>query len=221
MIAANPFWTAEIEAFLGQQHPLVEQLESADGLSDMQALAAELTSQTAATTSALRRFLAHYRDEVLYPFELAAIQRAHDHALRHETRELIAFDAKLSGNGGLTAFASASKRIGRHQLACLRPLRDQRLVQRYLAAVEEGDAHGWHTLVFGVTLAVYSLPIRQGLHAYASRTLEGFIKSPSSPLRQDEAAANELLESLLSTAPETIETLLSGDSRFSSFARGS
>ncbi len=220
MIAANPSWTAEIEAFLGQQHPLVEQLESADGLSDMQALATELTSQSAATTSALRRFLEHYRDEVLYPIELAAIHRAHDHAIRHETRELIAFDAKLSGNGGWAAFASASKRIGRHQLACLRPLRDQRLVQRYLAAVEEGDAHGWHTLVFGVTLAVYSLPIRQGLHAYASRTLEGFIKSPSSPLRQDEAAANELLESLLTAAPETIEELLAEESRTSAFARG-
>ncbi len=219
MFAANPSWTAEIEAFLGQQHPLVEQLESADGLSDMQALAAELTSMSAATRGALRRFLAHYRDEVLFPVELAAIQRAHDHAIRHETRELIAFDASLSDSEGPAAFASASRRIGRHQLACLRPLRDQRLVQRYLAAVEEGDAHGWHTLVYGVTLAVYSLPIRQGLHAYASRTLEGFIKSPSSPLRQDEAAANELLEALLVNAQETIEALLEDESRESAFAR--
>jgi hypothetical protein len=192
MFAANPSWTAEIEAFLGQQHPLVEQLESADGLSDMQALAAELTSKSAATRGALRRFLAHYRDEVLFPVELAAIQRAHDHAIRHETRELIAFDASLSDSEGPAAFASASRRIGRHQLACLRPLRDQRLVQRYLAAVE---------------------------HAYASRTLEGFIKSPSSPLRQDEAAANELLEALLVNAQETIEALLEDESRESAFAR--
>ena len=43
-----------------------------------------------------------------------------------------------------------------------RPLRDQRLVQRYLTAVEQGEAQGWHTLVYGLTLAVYSLPLRQG-----------------------------------------------------------
>ena len=219
MFSVKPSWTAEVEGFLGQQHPLVEQLESADGLSDMQALAAELTSETAATEDALRRFLACYRDDVLFPVELVSIQRAHDHAVRHETRELIAFDASLADDRRLTAFGSASRRIGRHQLACLRPLRDQRLVQRYLAAVEDGGAHGWHTLVFGVTLAVYSLPIRQGLHAYASRTLEGFIKSPSSPMRQDEAAAKDMLESLLAPARETIEGLFTDEPRLSAGVR--
>ena len=47
------------------------------------------------------------------------------------------------------------------------PLRDERVVQRYLAAVESGEAHGWHTLVYGLTLVVYSLPLRQGLLGYA------------------------------------------------------
>ena len=218
MIQSNPLRTAEIEGFLGQQHPLVEQLESADGLSDMQALAAELTARTAPTEDALRQFLERYRDEVLFPLELVSIQRAYDHAIRNETRELVAYDAGLAGNAKLAAFASASRRIGRHQLACLRPLRDQRLVQRYLAAVENGEAHGWHTMVYGVTLAVYSLPVRQGLHAYASCTLEGFIKSPSSPLRQDEAAANALLNSLLGAASGTIEELLAGEDGLSSGA---
>ncbi len=197
-----------IERFLGQQHPLVEQLESADGLSDMHALAEELTSRTAATEPTLRRFLECYRDELLIPSELAAIHRAHDHALRNETRELIAFDASLTGAQQPASLAAASRRIGRHQLARLRPLRDQRLVQRYLAAVEEGDAHGWHTLVYGVTLAVYSLPIRQGLYAYAAKALEGFLKSGSSPLRSDESAANEWLGELLLPVPAAIESLI-------------
>ena len=65
-------------------------------------------------------------------------------------------------------------------------MRDQRVVQRYLQAVEGGQANGWHTLVYGLTLAVYSLPLRQGLLGYAHQTTRGFIYSAArmlAPLR--------------------------------------
>jgi len=204
----NTRQTIEIDKFLGQQHPLVDQLECADGLSDMHALASELTSCAAATEPMLLQFVRRYRDEILIPVELAAIHRAYEHACRNETRELIAFDQEFESVTSLNSFSSASRRIGRHQLFSLRPLRDQRLVQRYLSAVEAGDAQGWHTLVYGITLAVYSLPVRQGLNAYASKTLAGFLKSNSSPIKQTETVANQWLNDLLEPVPAAIETLV-------------
>jgi hypothetical protein len=51
------------------------------------------------------------------------------------------------------------------------------VVQRYLHAVESDQADGWHTLVYGLTMAVYSLPLRQGLLGYAHQTTRGFIYS--------------------------------------------
>ena len=202
----------KVDAFLGQRHPLVEQLQATAGLVALHELAADLTSATAGDEDALWRFLLGYRDAILIPVELPAILRAHGHAARNETRELIAYDVSLNDGDTIAVFASASRRIGRHQLARLRPLRDQRLVQRYLAAVESDAANGWHTLVYGVTLSVYSLPIRQGLNAYADRALEGFIKSAASPLGQDEARANEWLDKLRPAVRQTIEDLLVGAS---------
>ena len=75
------------------------------------------------------------------------------------------------------AFAEASFRVGQRQLNKLRPLRHERVVQRYAAAVEAGEARGWHPLVYGVTLAVFNLPLRQGLVNYAAQTLGGLVDS--------------------------------------------
>lgn len=204
----NTKQTIEIDKFLGQQHPLVDQLECADGLSDMHALAAELTSCAAATQTMLLNFVRRYRDEILIPMELISIHRAYEHASRNETRELIAFDQELDTTSSIASFSAASRRIGRHQLFSLRPLRDQRLVQRYRAAVEAGEAHGWNTLVYGVTLAVYSLPVRQGLNAYARKTISGFLKSRSSPMKKTESVANEWLNDLVEPVPSAIEEIL-------------
>lgn len=212
MNGLNQFALDSVDAFLGEQHPLVEQLQAAEGLVPLHKLAAELTSSTAGDEAALWRFLEGYRDAILIPVELPAIHRAHEHAVQNQTRELIAYDLQLGRGDSLAAFASASRRIGRHQLTRLRPLRDQRLVQRYLAAVENGDGNGWHTMVYGVTLAVYSLPIRQGLAAYAERALEGFIKSSASPLRRNEALANKWLDQLRPGVRSAIEDLLLDES---------
>ena len=37
------------------------------------------------------------------------------------------------------------------------------------------EANAWHTLVYGVTLALYSIPLRQGLLGYGYQTMRGFI----------------------------------------------
>ena len=80
---------------------------------------------------------------------------------------------------------------------------DLRFVQRYLHAVENAEAHGWHTLIFGVFLAQYSLPLRQGLVLYGQRTLGGFLKSASATLRLPVTTSDALFDEAI--APMTAE----------------
>ena len=83
----------------------------------------------------------------------------------------------------------------------MRPLRDDRVVQRYLDAVESGRAFGWHTIMYGLTLAVYSLPLRQGLLFYAQQTLAGLAAAAESEL----AGA---LDELMNRVPPAVEASL-------------
>ena len=172
--------------WLGDWHPLAEQLGSTNGLVTLGSVSASLRLVPVHDVPSLRSFLRNYQSQILLPFELPAIQSAHGHATRHEVRELIALDQGLAGQPLFSEFAAASRRVGQSQLRKLRPLRDQRVVQRYLHAVESGEAHGWHTLVYGLTLAVYSLPLRQGLLGYAHQTTRGFIYSAARMLRLSE-----------------------------------
>ena len=83
----------------------------------------------------------------------------------------------------------------------LRSLRDNRLIQRYLQAIDAGQAQGWHTIVYGLTMAIYSMPLRQGLTAYAGQTLKGFI---------DSAERLHLSHKALAALHETQSSLLHG-----------
>lgn len=189
----------------GDLSPLIEQIGLPAGLGALAAAADPLLAPRIHSLPTLRDFLKHYHAEILQPFELPAIQRAFQHAARNEARELLAFDAALGGEPQLKPFASASRLVGQSQLLRLRPLRDQRLVQRYIAAVDAGQAQGWHTLVYGLTLAVYSLPLRQGLLSYARQTSRGFIQSASRSLALSPAEANVLLDELCAGLPAAIE----------------
>lgn len=160
------------------------------------------------SAAALRDFLEWYRRELLESLELPAIHRAFVHASRNEARELIAFDRELGARLPAEDFSHASRRIGVAQLKRLRPLRDERLVQRYLSAVEAGQAHGWHTLVFGIGLHLYSLPLRQGLIGYAHQTLAGFVHSAAPRLSLTDAAVEKLLAGAMTTLPAAAEKIL-------------
>lgn len=195
--------------WLGGAHPLVEQLGSADGLASLHTLADSLRSQRVTNLTALREFLHSYLRHVLLPHELPAIRNAFYHASRNELRELIAFDRQLANEPGLREFAGASRRVGQAQLQRLRPLHDERMVQRYLAVVERGEAHGWHTLVYGLTLAVYSLPLRQGLLGYAQQTTRGFIQAAARSLPATEAEYREVFDALCALLPAAVDSLIS------------
>lgn len=197
---------------LGDLHPLMEQLGSLDGLVTLADASDSLQVPHIKALPELRNFLQNYHVRILSPVELPAIQRAFSHAARNELRELIALDQQLAGEPVLQNFVSASRRVGQGQLQRLRPLRDDRFVQRYLAAVDGGEAHGWHTLVYGLTLAVYSLPLRQGLFGYAHQTTRGFIHAASASLGLSWVDSQKLFDELCAVLPATIEPLLAQSS---------
>jgi urease accessory protein UreF len=194
--------------WLGDWHPLTEQLGSAEGLVTLGSASALLRLPPVRDLSSLRRFLRNYQRHILVPLELPAIEEAYGHALRQELIELIEQDQQLLREPRVRHFAEPSRRVGQYQLQKLRPLRDLRLVRRYLQAVESGCAHGWHTLVYGVTLAIYSLPLRQGLLGYGHQTTRSFIYSGARLLRLSERECRDLFDETCGGLPDAVESLI-------------
>ncbi|MEY2408868.1 MAG: hypothetical protein QOF48_1538 [Verrucomicrobiota bacterium] len=201
----------ESSELLGDWHPLVQQLGSTDGLVSFSTASQSLRLKNITSTETLLHFLEAYQSQILIPYELPAIQRAFRHASRNETRELIAYDQEIAAEAVLRPFCNASRRVGQAQIKRLRPLRDHRLVQRYLRAVESQMANGWHTLVYGVTLSVYSLPVLQGLVSYERQTLLGFIHAVARCLRLSETDSSNLVNQLSPTLPRKDEPILGED----------
>jgi urease accessory protein UreF len=196
-------------ALLGEPQRLAEQLGSPEGAAGFCASPAPLPLEVH-DRAGLRAFLLRYQAEVLARIELPAIAQAFQHAARYELAELIALDQQLAANPFLHEFAAASRAAGRAQLRRLRPLRDQRLLRRYLEAVEHGQAHGWHTLVYGLVLALFSVPLRQGLVNYGRQTLRSLIGSAGRRLELSEAESRVLLEEVTAGLPGSIEATLAG-----------
>ena len=190
------FTPEEVCELRGGFGSLFAQLGRPDALAAGGAPAAAVKLTRIESEPALRLFLRAYVTEILLPIELPAIARAFSQAQRNELRELLETTRALGREPRLREFAAASQRVGGSHLHRLRPLADQRLVQRFRQAVEVGQASPWHTVVFGLTLAIYSLPLRQGLGHYARQMLGGFIAAAAPTLRLNEAAADELLEEL-------------------------
>jgi urease accessory protein UreF len=126
-------------------------------------------------------------------------------------RELIALDRDVGQLPAVQAFGNASSWVGRTQLRRLRPLRTERVVQRYLRAVEAGEARAWHTLVFGLVLAVYSLPLRQGLIHFAHQTVGGFIEAGSARFRLTLAAREEMAMARADEIQAAVTAILGGE----------
>lgn len=208
MVKQTQLALSDAAEWLGDWHPLAEQLGSADGLVTLGSVSASLRLVPVHNLSSLRHFLRSHQTQILLPFELPTIHSAYGHATRHELRELVTLDQSLAQQPILSELAAASRRVGQSQLRKLRPLRDERVVQRYLHAVESGAAHGWHTLVYGLTLSVYSLPLRQGLLGYAHQTTRGFIYSAARMLCLSERQCRSLFDSLCANLPEAVEALI-------------
>jgi urease accessory protein UreF len=199
---------SEAACLRGEFHALLRQVGSPGIAPDAPA---PFWAADMAAPPALGRFLEDYLAGLLLPRELPAIVAAHGHAQRGELRELLALDQHLAASLLPTPFAAPSRWMGRLQLARLRPLRDNRLLQRYLAAMESGQAYGWHTLVYGVTLALYSLPLRQGLLHYFQETLSTLASAAGRSIKPGDWKRDEMLSPLLARAPQAVEAALAGE----------
>lgn len=153
-----------------------------------------------------RPFLESHRDGVVIALDWPVILEAAELTRLGRHRDLVELDrnypARRAGQ-----WTEASFRVGRRQLSRLKACRDLRVVQRYLAAVEDGQAHAWNPIVFGVAMAAFNLPYRSGLLHYASTLLRGFAercRPRSVPL----ADWTVWMDSLEAPLPEAVQRLL-------------
>ncbi len=207
MAKQNPLLRDGVE-WVGELHPLMDQLGCTEGLVTLNTASSSLHLPRVNSPLTLLLFLEAYKTQILLPLELPVICRAYQFASHQQSRELVRLDRSLNDEPLLRDFAGASRRIGQSQLQRFRPLRDDRLIQRYLAAVDEGNGHGWHIIVYALTLATYSLPPRQGLISYARQTLHGFLDAGSRAFQFSETEKGTMLEKLLSDLPAAVDALL-------------
>lgn len=187
---------------------LLEQLGSMEDLVSITAAGALLRNAPITNVEGLAVFIETYLEQVLVPIELPAIYQASFHASHGHCRELIALDQAVAQQLTMPQFSSASRQVGQMHLNRLRPIRGERVLQRYLNAVDEGAATGWHTIVYGITLALYSLPPRQGLMHYAYRTMAGFVRAAARSLELTEADCRDIVEDMCEDLPQAIESTL-------------
>jgi urease accessory protein UreF len=201
----------ESEEWLGDPFPLLARMGLPESWAGSAGPLVPAVAQRIESPAALRAALAHYQADFLRPVELPAIQRSYAHASRNEFRELIALDSQMADAGAFGELAAESKREGLAQLQRVRPMRDMRLARRYLDAVEQGQANGWHVLVYGVMLAAYSIPLRQGLLGYAARAMSGLIGPASRELALSKLESRELFLEFCAALPADVDRLLGAE----------
>src|SRR5206468_12830154 len=96
MVKQTQLALSDAAEWLGDWHPLAEQLGSADGLVTLGSVSSLLQVRPVQNISSLREFLRDYQRKILFRVELPAIESAHGHASRNELRELLAVDCQLA-----------------------------------------------------------------------------------------------------------------------------
>lgn len=193
----------------GGLHPYAAQLDALEGVLCVDTIAGALGTARVGTVLELSVLLERYRVTLLEPVELPAVAAAHRHAARGEALELIALDESLVGtHPEWLQLAPASQRFGTDHLKRLQPLRDERVVQRFLAAACKGRTPANHPVVFGLTMAVFSIAPRQGLADYAHSALESVMATAAGKLKLTQADRNDLINRSQSRLPEAIERMV-------------
>ncbi len=193
----------------GGQHPYAAQLDALEGVLCVDSISRALGTARVGTPLELSVLLERYRVTLLEPVELPAVAAAHRHATRGEAQELIALDKALADtHPEWLQLAPASQRFGTDHLKRLRPLRDERVVQRFLDAVREGRAPANHPVVFGLMMAVFSIAPRQGLADYAQSALEAVVTTAAGKLKLTQADRDTLIDRSQARLPEAIDRMV-------------
>ncbi len=141
-------------------------------MSDTASILGNLPTGVRHPYTALLESLPRVADRVLVEtVELPAIAASWRHAVENEYRELAALDQGTLSNPDFAAHTEITRELGHEFLNRLLPLRDTRILRRHAEAVKNGDAPGSHLIVFGLMLAVFSVPPRQALLDYAQARL--------------------------------------------------
>jgi len=198
---------AEAIRWLGDWQPLVRQIAPGEGVAQPHGPQSPRGTSTIVSPASLHAFLLDYKLSVLLPFELPAVKQAFEHTQRNEMKELLALDQALLSAPWFKPYHQDSRIAGRLHLERLKPLRDQRGVRRYITAVEQGEANGWHLLVAGAALGLYSLPLRQGLMDYALHTFWHGVGQAAGFLGWQSAECAALVNELSADLPQRIQSI--------------
>ena len=194
---------------VNRRHPYEAQLDALEGVLCADLVGAATGHGPLTTREGLPERLAAYRRTLLEPVELPFITRAHALAAAGRAKELIALDNALLGDHPeWLQLAPGSTRFGRDYLARLRPLRDERVVQRVLEAARLNQMPGHHLTVFGLTIAVFSIAPRQGLADYAQAGLEAVVATAAGKLKLTQAEREALLAPSRATIPDAISRMV-------------
>jgi hypothetical protein len=201
-------WLADRVALQADARRLAEQVGTVEGLSGLVYELAGVCALVGAGPEAGLDGLAGYRDDFLVALEWPMILAAFGHVNRGELKELVALDGQLGREPRWQPWAAASARIGQSRLRSLRPLKDHRIIQRYQDAVEAGRARAWHPLVYGATLAVYTLPLRQALLQYAWIALRRRASVGVSCAHPMSPTRDQLVQASFTGLPSALDALL-------------
>lgn len=166
-----------LEELAGAASPLLARLGGTGAPADFTAASALLGAGPVRQPAELEALLAAYRERLLCAVELPVIAEAAAHAAAGHARELTALDRDAAQRFPAGPFLAASRAVGRDQLRRLRPLRDMRVAARFLQQVDADACPGLHVSVYGLLLAAFSLPLRQGLLHYAQAAHGGLVRA--------------------------------------------
>ena len=136
----------------------------------------ELQLTPISTLEALTAWMAYYRQTILVEQEWPVVLEAWQLTREGKFKDLIRLDKQCDRWMSSMPFHEASRAVGQRQLGRLRALLDQRIILRYLEAIEARRANGWHPVVYGLYLAVFNLPLRQGLVNFGAQTMRGMLR---------------------------------------------
>ena len=156
----------------------------------------------------LRDFLSMYEKEIFCAIELPAVHSAYWYANRGQFKELLSLDAELTGNPSMQLFSEESLSVGRQHLRMLKPLYDQRMLQRFRMCVVNGEAKGWNPIVFGIFLSIHSVPVREGLLQFGKQIWSGFINGIKEQHGFSEIDCSSMLEEYIDRLPRWIENVI-------------
>ena len=190
-------------------HPYEAQLDALEAILCSDTIAQVLGFTPPHSIENLEKLLECYRKTLLEPIELPAIKRACTLTTQGHTDELIKQDQTFaSTHPEWLLLMPASTRIGRDYLNRLRPLQDERAIQRFIKAVKQGRCPGHHLTVFGLTMNIFSIAQRRGLAEYAQFALQAVVSTAAGKLKINHQERVYLLSKSEKQLPKSIDRLV-------------